>query len=72
MPLPISGVDDVDAPAPRFLSVETFSKTFGLSRSRGYELLDAGTVSSVRFQGRRLIPAGEVDRFERSLLAQAR
>ena len=65
-------IDDDDTPEPRFLSVLAFSKAFGFSQSRGYELLDAGKVRSVWFQGRRLIPASEVDRFEQSLLAQTR
>jgi len=69
MPVHLPDVDD-SAIEPRFVSVTTFAKTFGLSRPRGYQLLDAGTVRSVRFQGRRLIPISELDRFEQSLLAQ--
>ena len=69
--MPVPEPDDV-APEPRFLSVETFSRTIGVSRSTGYNLLDAGEVRSVRFNGRRLIPAEEVARFADELLAQAR
>jgi excisionase family DNA binding protein len=69
--MPVPEPDDT-APEPRLVSVETFARTIGVSRSTGYNLLDAGEVRSVRFNNRRLIPAEEVTRFADELLAQAR
>jgi len=60
MPATMPSVDDI-APEPRFLSVEPFSRTLGVSRSTGYTLLDSGQVRSVRWNGRRLIPVEELD-----------
>jgi excisionase family DNA binding protein len=67
----VPAFDEV-VPEPRLVSVETFSRTIGVSRSTGYNLLDSGVVRSVRFNGRRLVPAEELDRVADELVAQAK
>ena len=69
MPAPEPDNTEVE---PRLVSVDTFARTIGVSRSTGYNLIDAGAVSSVRFNNRRLIPVEEVTRFADELTSQAR
>jgi excisionase family DNA binding protein len=63
---------DDDAPEPRYVGVQRLSRTFGVSRSTVYTLLDTGRIRSVRFGHRRLIPIEEEHRFAEELAAQAR
>lgn len=45
--------------------VDEFARTFRLSRSKLYELINAGSIRSVTVAGRRLIPASEGERILR-------
>jgi len=60
------------APDARFVGVGHAHEALGLSRSSVYLLLENGTLRSVRFGGRRLIPVEELERFAEKLAKQAR
>ena len=60
------------APEARFVGVAQAHEVLGLSRSSVYLLLENGTLRSVRFGGRRLIPVEELDRFAKELAEKAR
>ncbi len=60
------------APDARFVGVSQAHEVLGLSRSTVYLMLENGTLRSVRFGGRRLIPVEELDRFAKELAEKAR
>ncbi len=55
-----------------FVGAEALSQRVGLSRSTIYNRLQDGTIKSVWYGGRRLIPAEEADRFVEELRGQVR
>jgi excisionase family DNA binding protein len=64
-------VSDV-APEAQFVGVETAHTVTGLSTTTLYTQLNNGTIASVRFGGRRLIPVEELDRFVNELRSQVK
>jgi len=47
---------------PLAYRVNPFCRAIGISRSSFYELVKQGKINTVVIAGRRLVPAGEVDR----------
>jgi len=60
------------APDARFVGVSHAHEVLGLSRSTVYLLLENGTLRSVRFGGRRLIPVEELEKFAKELAKKVR
>jgi excisionase family DNA binding protein len=58
-----------DESRPRLLSVKRALFELGIGRTLFYELLDAGTIVSVKIGRRRFVPCEAIDRFIESLLA---
>jgi excisionase family DNA binding protein len=49
-------------PAPLALSVSSFAKTMGVSRTFVYALIANGTIKTIKLGDRRLIPSSEAPR----------
>ena len=51
--------------ARAFYSTKEFASIIGVSRGKVYDLIVNGELASLKVGGRRLIPAGEVERLTR-------